>query len=186
MRTGSFNIQVSAPDRRGSYNQPGAGYDQPGSGSGRQGYDRPGSGYDRPGSGYGRPGDDRGRSAWSGERARDLTRALYEGILMRDLDPGASGTIDAVRNGGYNALVDAAVSIANSNESRYAIPGRGVTAEQRLDSMYRSLLGVSRDQADPNTWRTDLRALNDGRIAQVAEGIVRSDRFRAHYNLTGY
>jgi hypothetical protein len=165
MRTGSFNIQVSAPDRRGANdNQPGAG-----------------PGYERPGH----EGRD-GRSAWSGEQARDLTRALYQGILMRDLDPGASGTIDAVRNGGYSALVDAAVSIANSNESRYAIPGRGVTPEQRLESMYQSLLGVSRGQADPSTWRTDLQALYDGHVAQVAEGIVRSDRFRSHYNLTRY
>jgi hypothetical protein len=161
MRTGSFNIQV-APPSRGAYGRPG--YDQPGSG--------------RPGYG--------GHSGWNDQRARELTRALYQGILMRDPDPGANGTIDSIRNGGYSSVVDAAVSIANSNESRSGIPARGVTPEQRLEAMYQSLLGISRDQADPNTWRTDLRALYDGHIAQVAEGIVRSDRFRSRYNVSGY
>ena len=52
--------------------------------------------------------------------------------------------------------------------------------------MYRSLLGVSPEQADPSTWRSDLRLLSDGQIARVVEGIVRSDRFRARYGLTGY
>lgn len=159
LRTGSFNIQVAPPSRGAS--QPG--YDQPG---GRPSYG--------------------GHSSWSDQRARDLTRALYQGILMRDPDPGANGTIDSIRNGGYSSVVDAAVSIANSNESRFAIPSRGVTPDQRLEAMYRSLLGISRDQADPNAWRSDLRSLHDGHIAQVAEGIVRSDRFRSRYNVTSY
>ena len=43
---------------------------------------------------------------------------------MREPDPGASGTTNAIRNGGYNALVDEAVNIANSNESRFSIPAQ--------------------------------------------------------------
>ena len=82
--------------------------------------------------------------------------------------------------------MDAAVSIANSNESRFAIPARGVTAEQRLQAVYQSLLGLSPDQADPGTWRQDLQTVNDGHLAQVVEGIVRSDRFRSRYNLSSY
>jgi hypothetical protein len=124
--------------------------------------------------------------AWSHDRASELTRALYQGILMREPDPDASGTANAIRDGGYSALVNAAVNIANSNESRFSIPRNGVTAEQRLQAMYQGLLGLSPQQADPNTWRSDLRALNDGHVAQVAEGIVRSDRFRSRFNLTGY
>ncbi|HET9210566.1 MAG TPA: hypothetical protein VFR03_09220 [Thermoanaerobaculia bacterium] len=158
LRTGTFNIQV-APPTRGS-----AGYDQP-----RPGYDRPG---------YGRPG-----GAWSYERARDLTRALYQGILMRDPDPGANGTIDSIRNGGYSALVDAAVSIANSNESRITIPGRGVGPVERLNSLYQNLLGLSNTTADQAQWNHDFRAMRDGQIAQVVEGIVRSDRFRSRYSI---
>ncbi|HEY0554024.1 MAG TPA: hypothetical protein VGG20_07125 [Thermoanaerobaculia bacterium] len=171
MRSGSFNIQVTAANRRGSL--PAGGYDQPGG--------RPGYGED-----HRDHGDHDGRGAWSGERARDLTRVLYQGILMREPDPDASGTTNAIRDGGYSALVTAAVNIANSNESRVSISLKGVTPEQRLQSMYQSLLGLSPQQADPNTWRSDLRALHDGHIAQVAEGIVRSDRFRTHFNITGY
>ncbi len=159
LRTGSFNIQVVAPTTIGSN-------DQQGSGS------------------YGRPG--RGDGGWSNDRARDLTRALYQGILMREPDPAAGGTTDAIRNGGYNALINEAVNIANSKESRFEIPSRRVPHEQRLEAMYQSLLGLSAQQADPSTWRSDLRMLNDGQIARVVEGIVRSDRFRSRYGLTGY
>jgi hypothetical protein len=129
---------------------------------------------------------DHGGHGWGDDKARDLTRVLYQGILMRDLDPGARGTVDAIRNGGYNALIDSAVSIANSNESRFAIPGRGVTMEQRLQAMYQSLLGLAPNQVDPGSWRSDLQTLNNGHIAQVVENIVRSDRFRSRYSLGQY
>ncbi len=166
MRTGTFNIQVAPPTRGSS-----SGYDQ----------GRPG-GYDRPGPGYGgRPGYNGG--AWSYERARDLTRALYEAILMRDLDSGAQGTIDSIRNGGYPALVDAAVSIANSNESRSTLPGRGVGPVERLNAIYQNLLGLSNTTADQSQWNHDFRAMRDGQIAQVVESIVRSDRFRSRFNI---
>jgi hypothetical protein len=122
-------------------------------------------------------------AAWTNDRARDLTRALYQGILMRDLDAGAQGSIDAIRNGGYDALVNAAVSIANSNESRVTIATRGVTAEQRLETLYRNLLGVAPDQVDRAQWDADLRRLNDGHIADVVQSIVSSERFRTRYNL---
>jgi hypothetical protein len=169
MRTGMFNIQVAPPtsSSNGAYQQPGSGYGRPENGrheheNGRHEHENNG---------------------WNGDRATKLTRVLYQGILMRDLDPGASGTVDSVRNGGYNALLDAAVSIANSRESRFAIPSRGVSNEQRLEALYQSLLGLSPDQADRDTWRQDLRTLNDGNIAQVVENLVRSDRFRSRYSL---
>ncbi len=171
LRTGSFNIQVSAPTRTGSYDQGGAGYTRP----------EPG----RPGYGGGNGGN-HGNGAWSGDRARDLTAVLYQGILMRDLDSGASGTIDAVRNGGYNALVQAASDIVRSDESRVTIPQRGVTPEQRLQAVYRSLLGISPQQADPDTWRSDLQRVNNGQLLVVVEGIVHSDRFRSRYQITSY
>ena len=156
LRTGTFNIQV-APPTRGSA---GPAYDQ------------------QPGAGYGRPG-----GTWSHDRARDLTRVLYQGILMRDPDPGASDTIDSIRNGGYSALVDAAVSIANSNESRITIPGRGVGPVERLNALYSALLGLSNTTADQSQWNRDFRAMRDGQIAQVVESMVRSDRFRSRYNI---
>jgi hypothetical protein len=179
LRTGSFNIQVSAPARTGSYDQGGTGYTRPDSG-------RPGYGGDSHGGSYGgtHGNSHGGNGAWSGTQARDLTAALYQGILMRDLDSGASGTIDAVRNGGYDALVQAAADIVRSDESRNTIPQRGVTPEQRLESIYRSLLGLSPQQAQ-DTWRSDLQRVNNGQLLQVVEGILRSDRFRSRYNITG-
>ncbi|HEY0511897.1 MAG TPA: hypothetical protein VGH73_08335 [Thermoanaerobaculia bacterium] len=159
MRTGSFNIQVAPGSGAGASAQPG--YEQPG---------------------YGRPG----QGGWGSDRARELTRVLYRGILLRDPDPGAGGTIDAIRNGGYDGLVNAAVSIANSNESRITIPTRGVSAQQRLEALYQNLLGLSADQVDQRTWSQDLRTLNDGHIAQVVEGIVRSNSFRSRNNIAGY
>jgi hypothetical protein len=124
-----------------------------------------------------------GNGGWGDSHARDLVQVLYRGILMRDLDPGARGTVESVRNGGYNALVDAAVSIANSQESRITIPTRGVSAQQRLESIYQNLLGLSSSQVDRSTWNADLRTLNDGLIGRVVENIVRSDRFRSRYNI---
>lgn len=124
-----------------------------------------------------------GSGAWTSDRARDLTRVLYQGILMRDPDTGAQGTIDSIRNGGYDALINAAVAIANSNESRMAISGRGVSNDLRLETFYKNLLGLSRDQVDRAQWDADLRRLNDGHIADVVESIVRSERFRTRHNL---
>lgn len=157
MRTGSFNIQV-APPVRGAATPPA--YEQPPAGSG-----------------YGRPGYSGG--AWSYERARDLTRVLYQGILMRDPDPGARGTVEAIQNGGYSALIDAAVGIANSNESR----SMGAGPVERLNALYNNLLGLSNTTADQTQWNHDFRAMRDGQIAQVVENILRSDRFRSRYNI---
>jgi hypothetical protein len=159
MRTGSFNIQVAAPTAIGG-------------GSTQPGYGQSGYGHGNGGNG-----------SWGYDRARDLTRVLYRGILLRDPDPGAQGTIDQIRNDGYNGVINAAVSIANSQESRITIATRGVSAQERLESLYQNLLGMSSSQVDRSTWNADLRTLNDGLIGRVVENIVRSDRFRSRYNI---
>jgi len=121
--------------------------------------------------------------AFESSRAEQLTRLLYQGILLRDLDSGARGTIEAIERGGYDALVNAAVGIANSEESRVRLAGTPV--EQRLASMYRVFLGMDRGQADSRQWDADLQLMNQGRIADVVSGIVQSDRFRERNNLAG-
>lgn len=115
---------------------------------------------------------------FSGRRAEQITRLLYEAILLRGLDAGASGTIDSIARGDYDAVVSAAVGIANSEESRFRLPDQGTTAEQRLDSLYRNLLGLSRSQVSSSEWNRHLLMIQDGRIAEVVEELVRSDRFR--------
>jgi hypothetical protein len=130
-------------------------------------------------------GSDTGGGSYTGSRAEQVTQMLYRGILMRDPDPGAQGTIDAIANGGYDAAVRAAVGIANSPESRNRIPGQGVSSEDRLAALYQNLLGMSPDRVDRSQYDNDLRRITAGRIADVVSDMVQSERFRSRANLTG-
>lgn len=125
-----------------------------------------------------------GPEGWTDERARDLTRILYQGILMREPDAGAGGTTRAIQRGGYEALLRAAAGIADSDESRIRVYEReGVCNEQRLLSLYKHLLGLSANQIDRRQWDADLRRMNNGEIVRVVEDLLRSDRFRSRYAL---
>jgi len=119
-------------------------------------------------------------------RADELTRMLYRAILLRDPDPGASGTIESIANGGYDALVNAAVGIANSEESRTRLSEQGTTNEQRLASLYKNLLGLSTSQIDRTQYENDLRRVNDGRISDVVYEILSSERFRERIGVVRY
>lgn len=122
---------------------------------------------------------------WSAQQARELTTVLYRGILMREPDSGASGTISAIQRGGYDALVRAAMGIADSDESRIRVyEKQGVCNEQRLLAMYKNFLGISSDRIDRRQWDADLRRMRDGEIDQVVESLLGSDRFRSRYNVT--
>ncbi len=124
------------------------------------------------------------QQGWSAQRARELTTVLYRGILMREPDAGANGTITAIQRGGYDALVRAAVGIADSDESRIRVYERqGVCNEQRLLAMYKNFLGVASDRIDRRQWDADLRLLRAGEIDQVVETLLASDRFRSRYNV---
>jgi hypothetical protein len=116
-------------------------------------------------------------------RADQLTRALYNAILMRDPDPGAAGMVDSIAKGGYRALVDAAVGIANSEESRERLIAQGTSAEARLESLYLHLLGLTRNQVDSSQWSSDLLRIADRRISDVVFDMVSSDRFRERFGL---
>jgi hypothetical protein len=109
--------------------------------------------------------------------AEQLTRMLYQAILLRDLDTGAAGTVESIANGGYDALVQAAIGIAYE---------QGTTNEQRLSALYRHLLGLSTSQIDRGQYDNDLRQINTGRIADVVAEIVNSDRFRDRIGLVRY
>jgi hypothetical protein len=108
-------------------------------------------------------------------RAQEITRMLYLAILMREPDPGAQGTVDSIERGGYDAIVQAAVGIANSDESRNRIRASN---EDRLASLYQNLLGMSPDQVDRAQFDGDLRRLSSGRIGDVVSGMVQSPRFQ--------
>ncbi len=122
-----------------------------------------------------------GSVSWSAQRSQELTRLLYQGILMREPDPmGARATTQAIQQGGYDALVRAAVGIANSDESRIRVYEReGVCNEQRLLALYKNFLGLNASQIERRQWDTHLRSMNNGEMARVVEDLLRSDRFRS-------
>jgi hypothetical protein len=128
------------------------------------------------------PDTDAGAEVVGGTRAEQLTRVLYRGILLREPDTGARGTIDSIARGGFDALVTAAVGIANSEESRYRL---AATPEQRLTALYKELLGLSPTQADAQQWRSDLDRVSQGRIAEVVSAMVQSQLFRERHDLVG-
>lgn len=122
-----------------------------------------------------------GTLAW-GDHAVQLTQVLYQGILMREADSGAGGTIDKIRNDGFEGLVQAAVGIANSEESRTRIyQDLRVSNEQRLNALYKNLLGLDASQVSQSQRASDLSRLSNGEIARVVEDLLRSDRFRSRY-----
>lgn len=117
-------------------------------------------------------------------RAEELTRVLYQAILLRDPDQGARGTTEAIERGGYDALVREAVNIANSDESRIRLYEQsGMTNEKRLLALYKNLLGLESSQVDRGDWTNDLQQLGNGQLANVVDEIVRSERFRSRYSL---
>jgi hypothetical protein len=119
------------------------------------------------------------------QQARDLTRRLYQAILMRE--PDASGSrryVESITSGGYPALVQVAEQLAKSDESRIRVYERGgVCNEQRLLSLYKNLLGLSADQIDREQWDADLRRITAGQMDAVVAGMVRSTRFQQLHNL---
>jgi hypothetical protein len=120
----------------------------------------------------------------SADRARELTRMLYLGILMREPDAtGARSTAEAIQRGGLDAIVRAGTTIAGSDESRIRIYEReGTCNDKRLLALYRNLLGVDPARINRTQWDADLRRVNNGEIARVVEEMLRSDRFRSRYD----
>lgn len=119
------------------------------------------------------------------QQARDLTRRLYQAILMRE--PDASGSrryLESITSGGYPAVVQVAEQLAKSDESRIQVYEReGVCNEQRLLSLYKNLLGLSAAQIDRAQWDADLKRMSAGQMDSVVAGMVRSTRFQQFHNL---
>jgi hypothetical protein len=114
-------------------------------------------------------------------RSRELVNALYRAILLRDMDEvGARSYITDIEKNGYDGLLHVADVIARSEESRVQVYSNNVTNQQRLDSLYRTLLGLSFNQVDSQQRNQDLSRLNSGDIAGVVNDIVHSDRFRSY------
>jgi hypothetical protein len=139
------------------------------------------------GGGWGRrPGRDDGDRPGINVRTRagQMTQVLYRAILLREPDAGAQGFTDRIERDGYDGLVTAATTIAQSNESRRDIYQQkpDLTPERRVTQIYRELLGVREGEYDRRTFDEDVRLVQDGKVAVVVGEIVRSQRFRDLYS----
>lgn len=121
----------------------------------------------------------------TGNSAQELTNMLYRGILLRDMDPSGQPYVDRIARGGYPELIKVADEMARSEESRVRVYEQtGVSREQRLLTLYQTLLGLSQSQIDQNQWRTDLSRIAAGRIDQIVADMIRSERFQDYHNLS--
>ena len=110
--------------------------------------------------------------------------SLYRGILLREPDSGAAGGRDDIARHGVEGVRRVAGNIANSQESRSRIyEDRSVSNTQRLDSIYRELLGWTRADVGRERWESDLAELERGNLAGVVDAIVRSDAFRRRFGI---
>ncbi len=114
-------------------------------------------------------------------RAQEITRMIYQGILLREPDPGAQGTVDSIDRGGYEAVVKAAVGIANSDESR-----NRVSASNEGPAGL-ALSEPARHEPRPGgPHAVRWRPAPSGRIADVVSAMVQSTRFQTRAKLTRY
>lgn len=112
-----------------------------------------------------------------------LVAELYRGILLRDPDPeGLADYSRRIAERGYQGAIETAVEIARSEESRVDVWRRsGIGVEERLEALYRHLLGVEPSRIDDDQWRADLETLRAGDVARVVDEIVRSEAFRERF-----
>lgn len=141
--------------------------------------------FDRGRSPYSPPG--RSHGGWNSAWPQEMTRTLYRAILLREPDPQAWGTTQAIAEGGYPAIVRSAEAIASSEESRWRLHQRDdVSNEARLRALYDELLELEPHEVDRSEWFRDLSLVSSGRIEVVVSEMVRSERFRAVHELSAF
>jgi hypothetical protein len=182
LSSGRINFQV-ADDRRAGSSR---GYGGNGGNGGNGGYGRGGNGgYGRggndPNGGYGR--NDRNDDRWN--RARELSRVLYRGILNQDPrgNNDRPDDIDRIYNDGSLGLRQVALELAR--EAQRDIPSRlgQDEAVRIMGALYRDLLG--RDMSDRELWdrdrgfRGNVDTLRRGGLERIVDVIVGSEEFRS-------
>lgn len=114
------------------------------------------------------------------QRARSVVGALYRGILLREADDaGARPRVDRIVGGGYAEVYEIALEIAQSQESRSNVQSKA-SAEERLEALYRHLVGKSRSQIDPVIWDADLARVRSGQLDVVVRRLTSSPEFRVY------
>ena len=139
-----------------------------------------GPGRGGPGPGPGRPFPQPQRGQIDQNRAADIVRSLYRGLLFRDADPsGLQSNIWAISQGGFNAVRSAARGIVDSPEFRQNVWPR-FNAGQIVNSLYAQLLGRQPDSGGFNFW---VQQVQSGDIDGVVDGFVSSPEFRQRWGI---
>lgn len=118
------------------------------------------------------------RTDYDARSANALVADLYRGILLREPDSAARNWATRIDRDGYEGLVQAARAIADSEESRKGVYGRGVCDQARLLAFYKNFLGVSEPQIPIAEWNRGLELLDQRRYADlVTEMLARQEFF---------
>ena len=123
------------------------------------------------------------RADYAARRANALVADLYRGILLREPDRGAAEWAARVDRDGYDGLVQAARAIADSDESRKSVYGRGVCDPQRLLAFYKNFLGLSEPQIPMAEWTHGLELLGQHRYADLVTELLGRPEFFARRDL---
>jgi hypothetical protein len=123
------------------------------------------------------------RADYDAARANALVADLYRGILLREPDRGASEWAARIDRDGYDGLVQAARAIADSDESRKSVYGRGVCDQQRLLAFYKNFLGLSEPQIPMAEWTRGLELLDQRRYADLVTELLGRPEFFARRDL---
>jgi hypothetical protein len=116
------------------------------------------------------------------DAARQAAAELYRGILLREPDPeGLAAYGERIRERGYAGMMETAVEIARSEESRVSVYRNGASYEQRLATLYEHLLGIDPAEVDRDQWLEDLESLRAGHLDRVVEEMAQSETFRNRF-----
>lgn len=110
------------------------------------------------------------RAGYSSAEAEELTRRLYAALLGREPDPsGMSTSTGEIRAGRLDKLVE---SMQNSSE--FSVKAAKMTPAERLEQIYRGLLGRSPDAAGSRSY---LSFIQRGQHAAVVIELLTSEEF---------
>lgn len=123
------------------------------------------------------------RTDYDARSANALVADLYRGILLREPDAAARSWATRIDRDGYDGLVQAARAIADSEESRKGVYGRGVCDQARLLAFYKNFLGMSEPQIPIAEWNRGLELLDQRRYADLVTELLARQEFFARRDL---
>lgn len=118
--------------------------------------------------------------------AERIVDGLYRAILLRTAEPAAlENRSEDVARLGMQGVTQMAREIALSAESRTGVYDRGVTNAQRVEALYRHLLGLDLSDVSVTQYREDVRRVEAGDLADLVVEMVSSGEFQEQYDILG-